>query len=172
MFRKIIFIVLFSLFLSACSDSEGINYDYSNINNTIGLSVAPSNYLQFTDSNLGDTLEYKLFFSTEELTPLGIDNNTVSYGSSFQNIPEFDPVACLSEAAYNGYCSLKIKMLDNAKEGVSGSIRLMFYYNLDNSEKTVGEIKYHQLTFEYKNKPQIDNNTDNTTTKTVTDIVL
>lgn len=163
MFKKIIFIVLLSLFLYSCSESEGIHFDYSDINNTIGLSVAPSNNLQFTDSNLGDTLEYKLFFSTEELIPLGIDNKTAYYGNYFENIPPFDPVACLSEAAYNGYCTLKIKMLDTAKEGVTGSIRLMFYYNLDNIEETIGEIKYHKLTFEYKNKPQTAANLDNNT---------
>lgn len=44
-------------------------------------------------------------------------------------------------------------MSDNATEGASGSIRLMFYYNLDNIEDTIGEIKYHQLKFEYRNEP-------------------
>ena len=55
-------------------------------------------------------------------------------------------------------------MSDSAVEGASGSIRLMFYYNLDNIEDTIGEIKYHQLKFEYRNEPQEvpDNNTWNT----------
>lgn len=162
MFRNILFIVLVSLFLNACADSEGTHFDYSDINNTIGLTVEPSNTLQFQDKNRGDVLKFKLHFSSSDLTPLGIDNKTANYGSVFENNPPFDPVDCLSEAAYNGFCTVSIKMSDNATEGASGSIRLMFYYNLDNIEDTVGEIKYHQLKFEYRNEPQEvpDNNTD------------
>ena len=154
MFKNIVFTVLVLLLINACSDSEEMHFDYSDINNTIGLAVEPSNSLQFQDKNRGDVLKFKLHFSPSELTPLGIDNKTADYGgSSFENDPPFSPVDCLSEAAYNGFCTLSIKMSSNAAENASGSIRMMFYYNLDNNEDTIGEIKYHQLKFEYRNEP-------------------
>lgn len=165
MFKNIVFIILVSLFLTACSDSNTMLFDYSNIDNTSGLIVEPSNILRFQDKNRGDVLKFKLHFSSSELTPLGIDNSTANYGSFFQNNPPFNPVECLSEAAYSGFCTLSIKMNDNATVGASGSIRLMFYYNLDTNEDTIGEIKYHQLKFEYRNEPQEvqDNSTGQTT---------
>lgn len=153
MFKNIVFTVLVSIFLNACSGSEEIHFDYSDIDNTIGLAVEPYNSLQFQDKNRGDVLKFKLHFSPSELTPLGIDNETANYGSNFENDPPFSAVDCLSEAAYNDYCTLSIKMSSNAVENASGSIRLMFYYNLDNNEDTIGEIKYHQLKFEYRNEP-------------------
>ncbi len=106
MFKNIVFIVLLSLFLNACSESGDMHFDYSDVNNTLGLTVEP-----------------------------------------------FNPCECLNEAAYSGFCTLKIKMFDNAAENSAGSIKLMFYYNLDNNEDTIGDIKYHQLKFEYRNKP-------------------
>ncbi len=118
MFKNIVFIVLLSLFLNACSESGDMHFDYSDVNNTLGLTVEPSNF-----------------------------------GSAFENNPPFNPCECLNEAAYSGFCTLKIKMFDNAAENSAGSIKLMFYYNLDNNEDTIGNIKYHQLKFEYRNKP-------------------
>jgi hypothetical protein len=153
MFKNIVFIVLLSLFLNACSESGDMHFDYSDVNNTLGLTVEPSNLLQFQDKNRGDVLNFKLHFSPSELTPLGIDNKTANYGSTFENNPPFNPCECLNEAAYSGFCTLKIKMFDNAAENSAGSIKLMFYYNLDNNEDTIGDIKYHQLKFEYRNKP-------------------
>ena len=74
------------------------------------------------------------------------------------------------------------KMDDNATEGASGSIKLMFYYNLDTNEDTIGEIKYHQLKFEYRNEPlevpdnstggTPDNNTDNNTAQLINNKTL
>ena len=153
MFKNIVFIVLLSLFLNACSESGDMHFDYSDVNNTLGLTVEPSNLLQFQDKNRGDVLNFKLHFSPSELTPLGIDNKTANYGSAFENNPPFNTCECLNEAAYSGFCTLKIKMFDNAAENSAGSIKLMFYYNLDNNEDTIGDIKYHQLKFEYRNKP-------------------
>lgn len=153
MFKNIVFIVLLSLFLNACSESGDMHFDYSDVNNTLGLTVEPSNLLQFQDKNRGDVLNFKLHFSPSELTPLGIDNKTANYGSAFENNLPFNPCECLNEAAYSGFCTLKIKMFDNAAENSAGSIKLMFYYNLDNNEDTIGDIKYHQLKFEYRNKP-------------------
>ena len=153
MFKNIVFIVLLSLFLNACSESGDMHFDYSDVNNTLGLTVEPSNLLQFQDKNRGDVLNFKLHFSPSELTPLGIDNKTANYGSAFENNPPFNPCECLNEAAYSGFCTLKIKMFDNAAENSAGSIKLMFYYNLENNEDTIGDIKYHQLKFEYRNKP-------------------
>lgn len=154
MFKNIVLIVFMSLFLNACSDSEDVHFDYSDIDNTNSLVVTPSNSLQFQDKNRGDVISFKLHFSPSVITPLGIDNKTANYGSSFSNNPPFNPVTCLSEAADKGYCTLSIKMENSAKEGDPGAIRLMFYYNLDKIEDTIGEIKYHQLKFEYRNKPQ------------------
>lgn len=173
MCKNIIFIVLASLFLVSCSESETVHFDYSDFDNTIGLTVDPANSLQFQDKNRGDVLKFKLYFSSSELTPLGIDNQTANYGTAFENNPLFDPVDCLEEAANSGFCTVSIKMFDNATEGASGYIRLMFYYNLDENEDTIGEIKYHQLNFEYKNEPQEtipDNNTGETTDDTTNDI--
>ena len=153
MFKNIVFIVLLSLFLNACSESGDMHFDYSDVNNTLGLTVEPSNLLQFQDKNRGDVLNFKLHFSPSELTPLGIDNKTANYRSALEYDPPFNPCECLNEAAYSGFCTLKIKMFDNAAENSAGSIKLMFYYNLDNNEDTIGDIKYHQLKFEYRNKP-------------------
>lgn len=168
MCKNIIFIVLVSLFLVSCSESDAVHFDYSDIENTIGLTVSPANSLQFQDKNRGDVLKFQLYFSPSELTPLGIDNKTADYGTAFENNPPFNSVDCLSEAAYNGFCTLSIKMFDNATEGASGSIRLMFYYNLDNNEDTVGEIKYHKLEFEYKNEQQ-ETTPENNTGETAND---
>lgn len=186
MFKNILFIILVLLFLTACSDSNSMRFDYSDMDNTSGLTVEPANILQFQDKNRGDVLKFKLHFSSSELTPLGIDNKTADYGSVFQNNPPFEPVDCLSEVAYNGFCTLSIKMDDNATEGASGSIKLMFYYNLDTNEDTIGEIKYHQLKFEYRNEPlevpdnstggtpdnSTDNNTDNNTAQLINNKTL
>ncbi len=151
MLKNIIFVVLLSISLFACSDSEETHFNYSDINNTIGLNVEPSNSLRFQTKNLGDVLEFKLYFSTEFLTPIGIDNKTENYGSSFENNPPFNAVECLSKVADYGYCPVSIKMLNTATEGDSGSIQIMFYYNKDYNEETIGEVKYHKLNFEYRN---------------------
>lgn len=160
MYRNIILLILLPVLLISCSSSDnGVNYDYTDTDNTTGLVVIPSNTLQFQDKNLGDVLKFNLYFSPEQLTPLGIDTESVNYGTSFENNPPFDPVACLSEAADFGYCTLSIKMLNTAKEGDSGSINLMFFYNDDTIEESINKVKYHNLKFIYANE-QIQENPD------------
>ena len=39
----------------------------------------------------------------------------------------------------------KIKMFDNAAENSAGSIKLMFYYNLDNNEDTIGDMEKNEV---------------------------
>lgn len=153
MYRNIILLILLPVLLISCSNSDnGVNYDYTDTDNTTGLVAAPSNTLQFQDKNLGDVLKFNLYFSPEQLTPIGIDPESVNYGTSFENNPPFDPVACLSEAADFGYCTLSIKMLNTAKEGDSGSINLMFFYNEDTIDESINKIKYHTLKFIYSNE--------------------
>ena len=153
MYRNIILLILLPVLLISCSNSDnGVNYDYTDTDNTTGLVVSPSNTLQFQDKNLGDVLKFNLYFSPAQLTPIGIDPESVNYGTSFENNPPFDPVACLSEAADFGYCTLSIKMLNTAKEGDSGSINLMFFYNEDTIDESINKIKYHTLKFIYSNE--------------------
>lgn len=161
MYRNIILLILLPVLLISCSNSDnGVNYDYTDTDNTnytdtdntTGLVVSPSNTLQFQDKNLGDVLKFNLYFSPAQLTPIGIDPESVNYGTSFENNPPFDPVACLSEAADFGYCTLSIKMLNTAKEGDSGSINIMFFYNEDTIDESINKVKYHTLKFIYSNK--------------------
>lgn len=166
MYRNIILLILLPFMLISCSGSNnGINYNYTDTDNTTGLVVQPSNTLQFQDKNLGDVLKFSLYFTPEELTPIGIDTENVNYGTSFENNPPFDPVACLSEAAEFGYCTLSIKMLSTAKEGDTGSINLMFFYNNDTIDASINKVKYHTLKFIYSNS-QITENQDNNNTTT------
>ena len=67
MFKNILFIILVLLFLTACSDSNSMRFDYSDMDNTSGLTVEPANILQFQDKNRGDVLKFKLHFSSSEL---------------------------------------------------------------------------------------------------------
>lgn len=153
MYRNIILLILLPVLLISCSNSDnGVNYDYTDTDNTTGLVVSPSNTLQFQDKNLGDVLKFNLYFSPAQLTPIGIDPESVNYGTSFENNPPFDPVACLSEAADFGYCTLSIKMLNTAKEGDSGSINITFFYNEDTIDESINKVKYHTLKFIYSNK--------------------
>ena len=163
MYRNIILQIVLLVLLISCSNSDnGVNYDYTDTDNTTGLVVSPSNTLQFQDKNLGDVLKFNLYFSPAQLTPIGIDPESVNYGTSFENNPPFDPVACLSEAADFGYCTLSIKMLNTAKEGDSGSINIMFFYNEDTIEESINKIKYHTLKFIYSNE-LLQGNQDNST---------
>lgn len=156
LFRSIIFknitlvVLLFVLF--SCGSSEGVFYDYSDKDKTLYLSVDPANNkLSFQEKKRGDVLKYKLCFSTEKLTPIGLDNdsNNYSYGDSFENNPPFNAGECLRDVATNGCCWLSIKMLDTAQVGDSGFITLNFFYNEDTFENTINEVKQHELTFEY-----------------------
>ncbi|MCI6475555.1 MAG: hypothetical protein MSA07_07665 [Mucispirillum sp.] len=171
MYRNIILLILLPVLLISCSNSDnGVNYDYTDTDNTTGLVVSPSNTLQFQDKNLGDVLKFNLYFSPAQLTPIGIDPESVNYGTSFENNPPFDPVACLSEAADFGYCTLSIKMLNTAKEGDSGSINIMFFYNEDTIDESINKVKYHTLKFIYSNKLLQENpGSDNATGGTNTD---
>lgn len=163
MYKNIVLLILLPVFLISCSSGNGgVNYDYSNTDNTTGLIIKPSNTLQFQDKNLGDVLKFSLYFNPSDLTPIGIDPESLNYGTSFENNPEFDPVACLTEAAEFGYCTVSIKMLNTASEGDSGSINIMFFYNNDTIEESINNVKYQTLKFVYSNE-QLQENTDSNT---------
>lgn len=151
--RKYILISVFlSLLVVSCADSGSIVYDYKNEDTTLGLTVAPSNTLNFTADDIDKAKEFSLYIDTNTITLIGIDETSSDYGNgAFSNEPKFDNNTCFNSVGTGSPCIISIKMNSSATAGSSGYIKLKFIYNNDDKAES-GYIKYHKLTFMYENK--------------------
>lgn len=147
MIKYIFLSVILSIFILSCADTGTVVYDYNNEDSTVGLTVRPANNLVFTEADIDKAKVFELLIDTNELTLIGIDNESADYGSgSFVNDPKFDNITCMQSVANNGVCTISIKMTSTAAAGSSGSIKLKFIYNKDNNAEP-NSFKYHKLTF-------------------------
>lgn len=150
--KKYIFLVMFFfIFIISCADGNVIVYNYNDEANTLGLTVSPSNTLNFTSQDINTTKDFELIIDTNVVTLIGIDETSVDYnGNNFANDPVFDANTCVQKIGKGEKCTLSIKMNNTPAEGSAGSIKLKFIYNNDDKATT---YKYHKLNFTYSNNP-------------------
>ena len=150
--RKYIFLIMFLfIFIISCADDKVTVYNYNDEANTLGLTVYPSNTLNFTSQNINTSKDFELNIDTNIITLIGIDDTSVDYNNNnFANDPVFNTNTCLQNIGRGEKCKLYIKMNNTATEGSAGSIKLKFIYNNDDKATT---YKYHKLNFTYNNNP-------------------
>lgn len=150
MVRYILLSILLSVFIIACADTDTVAYDYNNEDVTVGLTVSPSNNaLTFTSNEVDTAKKFSLTVDTNELTFLGIDNESENYSNGgFVNDPKFNFDTCRQQIASFTPCEIFIKMTNTASVGSSGYIKLKFIYNKDDKAEP-GSFKYHKLNFTY-----------------------
>lgn len=148
--KKYILIVVLLIFsVLSCASEPEQKFDYNDTSKTLGLNVNPAdNTLVFSTADAGKSKNFILYYSLSDLLLLGIDNETLNYGTSFSNTPAFDVDECNKEIALRGSCILSIMFSPTTTGGTTalanGSIRLKF---INLNDPYTDKIKYHELKF-------------------------
>lgn len=141
----LVLLLIFSIF--SCASEPEEKFDYNDTSKTLGLKVIPEdNTLVFSAADAGKSKNFILYYDLSNLLLLGIDNESLNYGTSFSNTPAFDVDECNKEIAIRGSCILSIMFSPAASGGTAanGSIKLKF---INLNDPFSDKIKYHELKF-------------------------